>query len=161
MEFLKERQIAETFLLNGKIIDIVPYGEGHINRTFKITTDCEEYILQKINSYVFPDVKGLMNNISLVTDYLKGIGVETLELLSVKTGEKFCKCEDGYYRIFKFIKNCITYQSVDNPVIFKNVGRAFGNFQNYLAEFNAKDLVEVIPDFHNTPKRYNDFLKAF
>ncbi len=36
---------------------------------------------------------------------------------------------------------------------FYLTARAFGKFQQQLLDFPAAELVEVIPDFHNTPKR--------
>ena len=47
------------------------YGSGHINRTYLVKTESgRRYILQKINSAVFPDVRGLMENIAAVTRHL-------------------------------------------------------------------------------------------
>ena len=50
--------------------DIMPYGNGHINDTYS----CEplRYILQRINTTIFKDPDGLMDNIQNVTDHLKG-----------------------------------------------------------------------------------------
>ncbi|MBD5390980.1 aminoglycoside phosphotransferase family protein, partial [bacterium] len=53
-----------------------------------------------------------------------------------------------------------TYQKVPDKKVFYNAGKAFGEFQNYLAEFDASVLTETIPDFHNTPKRCLDFQNA-
>ena len=36
--------------------------------------------------------------------------------------------------------------------MFKNSGKAFGKFQNYLSEFDASMLTETIKDFHNKMK---------
>ncbi|MFR7479229.1 MAG: mucin desulfatase, partial [Acutalibacteraceae bacterium] len=48
-----------------------PFGQGHINRTFRLTEpDGSRYILQRINTSVFPDPAALMQNIQRVTAYL-------------------------------------------------------------------------------------------
>ena len=52
--------LAYGFELNGKIEDIRPFGEGHINKTFLVVTDEDKYILQEINSYIFKDVDALV-----------------------------------------------------------------------------------------------------
>ena len=44
--------------------------------------------------------------------------------------------------------------------MFEESGRAFGQFQNLLASFDASVLSETIPQFHDTPKRYRDFCAA-
>ena len=52
-----------------KGVKVVPYGGGHINSTFLVDTD-PKYILQKINTHVFPHPVELMRNIELVTEHL-------------------------------------------------------------------------------------------
>ena len=39
-----------------------PYGSGHINDTFLVVAD-KRYILQRMNTSIFPDPDGLMKNI--------------------------------------------------------------------------------------------------
>ena len=64
--------IASLFQLDGKAVSVTPYGEGHINRTYRVLTDLgADYILQKINHHIFPDVAGLMENIVSVTSFLR------------------------------------------------------------------------------------------
>ena len=59
------------FLLDGKPVSCQRYGCGHINRTYLVKTDAgRRYIFQRINSLVFPDIKGLMENIAAVTGFL-------------------------------------------------------------------------------------------
>ncbi|MDE7106112.1 MAG: aminoglycoside phosphotransferase family protein, partial [Anaeroplasmataceae bacterium] len=58
------------------------------------------------------------------------------------------------------IENTVTFQMVTDKEVFYNSGKAFGEFQNYLAGFDASLLSETIPNFHNTPKRYLDFEAA-
>ena len=151
--------ITEKFLSGEKVISIQPYGEGHINHTYIVTTDKKRYILQTINEYVFPDIDGLMNNICSVTEHLDGKGAETLSIIHTKDGRSYVR--DGEpYRLFAFNENTITLQTISDERVFKNIGYAFGAFQNQLADFDATTLVEVIPDFHNTPKRFDNFVKA-
>ncbi|MGL4772984.1 MAG: phosphotransferase enzyme family protein, partial [Clostridium sp.] len=38
--------------------------------------------------------------------------------------------------------------------------QAIGNFQNTLSDFDVESLYESIPDFHNTAKRFEAFMKA-
>ena len=49
---------------------------------------------------------------------------------------------------------------VEKPEHFYQSAVAFGNFANLLAEFDASGLYEVIPDFHNTEKRFKDFCES-
>jgi len=161
MDYMKEfKAVAEKFALAGNILSIEPYGEGHINLTLLVTTDERRYIMQKMNTNVFPDTEGLMANICAVTEYLAGKGVETLCVIPTLAGERYYADESGKYRVYDFIENTVTYQKVANSEVFKNSGAAFGEFQNHLAGFDASCLTEVIARFHDTPNRFENFKKA-
>ena len=160
MNDLKNYQkAAEQFRLEGKILSIEPYGEGHINVTMLVTTDKKRYILQKMNTRVFPNSDGLMKNICYVTEHLGKQGVETLEVIPTVDGASYLKGEECY-RVYAFIENTVTYQTVSDEKVFENSGFAFGEFQNYLASFDASLLTETIARFHDTPKRFADFKAA-
>ncbi len=149
----------EQFQIEGEVQTIEPYGEGHINVTTLVTTTKKRYILQKMNTKIFPDSKGLMQNICSVTEHLRARGVETLTVVPTKDGKPYIDGEDCF-RVYDFIEGTVTYQKVESADVFRNSGKAFGEFQNYLAEFDASGLTEIIARFHDTPKRFNDFMQA-
>ena len=153
------KSVAEQFCLIGDVTEICPYGEGHINQTFLVTTTEKRYILQKMNTRVFTDPDSLMANICGVTEHLQARGIETLNVIPTKAGASFLKAEDCY-RVYDFIENTVTYQKVTDKEVFKNSGKAFGEFQNYLAEFDASKLTETIKRFHDTPNRFANFKAA-
>ena len=159
-DFIKEfKEVVEQFQIVGEVTDIIPYGSGHINHTYLVTTTEKRYILQHMNTSIFKDPLGLMNNICYVTEYLENMGVESITVVKTKTGEKFLQGEKCF-RVYDFIENTITYQIVTDAEVFKSSGKAFGEFQNYLAGFDASKLVETIPNFHHTPKRFEAFKAA-
>ena len=100
-----------------------------------------------------------MRNICYVTEFLRKQGVETLNVIATKDGKNYLKGENCY-RVYDFIENTVTYQTVTDKEVFKNSGKAFGEFQNYLAAFDASLLTETIARFHDTPKRFADFKAA-
>lgn len=167
-------KIISNFKINGKLISCERYGEGHINQTFLAIVEQNgkrvDYILQKINDSLFTDVERLMQNIMLVTEYnrakIKARGGnpdrESLSLVYTKDNKAYYYDEEskGYFRVYIFITGAIAYQAVEKPEHFYQSAVAFGNFACLLAEFDATKLYESIPNFHNTEKRYENFLAA-
>lgn len=158
------KNILERFPFEGDILSCARYGNGHINETYLVRTAQRDYILQKINRRVFKDVPALMENIHLVTAHLAKKDSDprrTLTIVKTKDGELFHL--DGaqeYWRVYDFVTDSICFESVSSPQDFYLSGRAFGQFQNQLADFNASRLSETIPRFHDTANRYEIFKKA-
>lgn len=159
----------KNFKLQGKIRGCTPYGNGHINDTFLIITDGKNgyehrYVLQSVNNNVFKKPEQVMQNIEKVTEYLKdkvSDPREVLTLVRTYNGSTYYMDREGFcWRVYDFVSDSICVERPDNKDDFYQSAVAFGKFQRYLTEFPADTLYETIPDFHNTPKRYNDFLKA-
>ena len=151
----------EQFDINDKILGYSPLGNGHINTTYLVTTKSgDNYVLQKINNHVFKDVDLLMNNIYNTTNFLSSKGYETLEIVKTKDHKLYFKSGDNYYRVYTYVKDVICYEGVDDLDAVYNTAKAFGALHKSLFDFPVKSLGEVIPNFHNTEKRYEDFLLA-
>lgn len=162
------------FLVKGSFKSANPSGCGHINDTYEIKIKTPEgidkrYILQRINHNVFKDPEKLMQNVENITKYLRKTITElggdpereTLNLIPADDGKYYIKDENGnYWRVYKFIENAKTYETVEKPEHFYNSGKAFGKFQRLLSDFPAETLHETIPDFHNTKKRFETFVNV-
>ena len=156
--------IANQFDIEGTVISAEPFGNGLINSTILVTTDRAKYILQKINTAVFPDTEGLMDNIVRVTNHLRGkiaaqggdILRQVLTPVAAKNGGWLFENR----RMYRFIDGCVSIEKAENADQFFETGRTFGEFQLMLQDFPAHTLCEVIPDFHNTPKRVEKFEQA-
>ncbi|KAB5608716.1 phosphotransferase enzyme family protein [Bifidobacterium jacchi] len=152
--------IAACFRIDGTVESIEPYGDGHINETYLLVTDAKRYILQRMNTSIFPDTVHLMRNIELVTAFLREHGKETLEIIPTTDGASYIQDERGAWRVYAFIEHTVSYNLVPNIEVFRESGAAFGEFQTYLAEFDASQLTETIAHFHDTPHRFADFKAA-
>ena len=155
-------EIASKFKIEGNLISVLPYGEGHINTTYLVTCDKKRYIMQKINTSLFSEVDKLMNNIMLVTEHVKHNypNETTLSLVYTLEGDSFLKSDIGCFRMYDFIENSVCLQIVSNPYEFNQSAVTFGRFLNMLDTFDASKLYEILPKFHYTPKRYDDLLVA-
>jgi hypothetical protein len=139
--------------------DIVPFGTGLINHTWKITTRNEEYILQRINQNVFKNPPAIAENIRIISDYLKTHAPGYLFVTPVPTihNEDLVYENEGYYRLMPFIRNSRTYAVVSTPDVACEAAREFGCFTRKLSGFDSKRLHITLQDFHNLTLRYRQF----
>ena len=166
-------QISRQFSVSGDCLEVKPFGNGHINDTYAVTCASEggvrRYILQKLNSRVFPHPTALMNNFAAVTAYLRPIikkeggdpDRECLKVIPTVQGAAYYVDGEGeVWRMTQLIENTDAYLVAESSAMFEDAGRAFGLFIKRLEGFDAASLIEVIPDFHNTVKRYENLEKA-
>jgi len=173
MELHKIKALADAFDLKGELVSAEEFGDGHINDTLLLT--CHEgdeknyYVLQKINRAIFKDSEGLMDNMVLVTDYIRNTLIknngdpmrEVLTIVPAKNGQNYTLDEDNYlWRVTLLVPGVYSRSVVENAGMLRETGRAFGKFLADLDGFDASLLKETIPDFHHTPKRFEAFKKA-
>lgn len=151
-------QIAGRFALPSKVFSAEKISFGLINHTFLI--DCKEpesqqrFILQELNSEVFPEPWKVMENILLVTAQLraKNPEQEQLQLIPLKSGEPWLSLPDQrMWRCYAFLEGTETFAKIDSPQLAYRAAAAFGNFQAALVDLEPSQLHETIPNFHHTP----------
>lgn len=163
--------IVSQFKIEGKIKDILPIGNGLINETLRVSTiaaDTPDYILQRINNNVFPDVNLLQHNIEAVTRHirnkLKELGEEDinrkcLHFIESVGGKTYYQDANGnYWRMSVFIPDSFTKEEVSPESVFC-CGETFGNFEKILLDLD-EPLGEVIPNFHNMEFRLHQLHDA-
>ena len=153
---------------NIKVSYCEPYGNGHINDTFLVVAD-KRYILQRMNTSIFTKPVELMENIIGVTEHIRKKTAEmggdvarcSLTVVSTLDGARYFKDSEGYYwRLYDFVEGTVTKERVENANDFYTCAKAFGNFQQMLSDYPAETLNEPIANFHNTPWRYENLMKA-
>ena len=147
-------KIAKKFDVEGNPVKIETIDVGHINKTYLVEYDnTKKYILQYVNTNVFPKIFELMDNVDRVTNYIRKKGNNvTLNFIKTK-GENPNYIYNHNWRLQEFLENTKTYLSTENLNILQEAGRAVGNFQKQLNGFEAETLFETIPQFHYTPNR--------
>lgn len=175
-EIMVEKQIREVcdrFGLQGEYRYYEVLNSGHINTTYRVffwrDETLKDYILQRVNTYVFQDPVGVMANISSVTEFIRAKIKEkqatakrnVLHYSTTADGEYYTFLEDGgFWRCCRYIDDSVSFEHTDNLKVIEESGRAFGEFQMYLSDFPVEKLNIVIPHFHNTVLRYQAFRDA-
>ena len=155
-------RIASQFAIEGEIVAIEPLGEGFINDTYVVTTsgDAPNYILQRKNHNVFPDVPAMMANIKRVTEHIKTKVAdpmrETLTIVPAKDGRLYVEEDNNYWAACLYIANTVTYDRADTTALAYQGGVGIGRFQALLADF-TEPLHETIKGFHNIRWRFEQW----
>lgn len=155
-------KVLHSYNFANEITSIQKYGYGRINKTWLVETASGKFILQKINNELFKNIPKLMNNIIMITEHLKtknqNNSRSVLSIINNKHNKPFTKINHEYFRVYEYIDNSVCYQTSKNYETIKKLGFAFGDFQKNLSDFDQSKLYTTIPNFHNTSKRYNDFI---
>jgi len=164
--------VLRHFQISGEFLSAAPYGSGHINDTwcavFHLNGTPSRTILQRINHNIFKNPVALMQNIERVTAHLAArvagepdSARRALTLIPAHDGRTWHVDAEGFYwRAYPFIENARSYDAVETAQQAYQAARAFGRFQQLLADLPAPRLYDTIPDFHHTPRRFQALERA-
>ena len=159
------QEIASQFALEGAITAIDSLGEGFINDTFIVRTagDAPDYILQRKNKSIFPDVPAMMENIRKVTDHIRRRVAaaggdprrEAMTVVVTRDGKLYHVDAQGeYWAVSVFISDTIAYNKADSPELARKGGEGIGKFQAQLADFTEPLAETVYLDILSQAQRY-------
>jgi len=150
-------QVLQQFCLDGTPVSCEPFGNGHINRTFRVTCSSGRvYTLQRINRVAFRHPEELIENIDAVSRFIakKNTGLEMIRLCTARGGRKYAVDAQGeFWRAYDYISGGLSLEAPRDCNDFYQAAVAFGKFQQALADFPAVTLHETIPRFHDTEDR--------
>jgi len=168
--------IARQFAMDGQLQSVTPYGSGHINDTYCAVFSqggcTARLIVQRIHTGIFRDPSALMENIRRVTSHLalkmqaepdcaRDWERRVLTVIPARDGRAWHEdAAGGWWRAYPLIEGAHSLDAVESAEQAYEAARAFGRFQQLLADLPAPRLHDTIPDFHNTPKRFADFERA-
>ena len=149
---------AFAFQIKGAPVSCREFGQGHINLTLRLTTDQgAEYILQRINQYVFRQPVQLMENAVAITQFIRAKDPDprhTLHFVPANDGTYYFIDQDReFWRMYEYVEG-LSLDAPESEADLYQSALAFGNFQMLLADFPAHTLHDTIPEFHNTVDRY-------
>ena len=197
MDPVKEKlaYICRQFRIPGELLLYRLIPNGHINTAYYTAVydgkEVKQYLVQKVNTYVFREPAGMMRNIDLITRHImeKERTMERrrrLHFHHTAEGKNYLVLKDGeavspenvsfheeggpdregedqveFWRLYNYIENSVSFETAEgNPEVLRMSGKAFGRFLLQLQDFEAGQLIESIPHFHDTRKRLEDFFRT-
>jgi thiamine kinase-like enzyme len=146
---------ARFFVKPGVNFGIGRLGDGNINATYLVRSPDSSFVLQRINSHVFPRPDLVVENFAMVTGHLAARNRDLfpqwqdIRLIPTITGQPFLKDEcGGIWRAQNYIEKTATFSVIDSTSRARQVGWALGSFHHLISDLPAASLQEILPGFH-------------
>ncbi|MGE0479512.1 MAG: aminoglycoside phosphotransferase family protein [Phycisphaerae bacterium] len=167
--------LIECFDLPGRALSAEPLAGGHIHDSVVVTLApsagaARRVLLQRINTRVFPHVPTLMDNVARVARHLASNQPApaapadrraSLRYIPTRTGGLALETADhGVWRLMQYIEPHATFVVAPSDDVAERAAFAFGDFQRRLLDLPAPPLHEIIPHFHDTPRRFESLEAA-
>lgn len=162
----KLEEVSRKFRIEGTFVGYETIQVGNVNKTYEVKFilpdgNPKSFLIQNVNTYAFRAPVQLMENIDKVTEHIRAKKPGQVALHFHHTEDRKTYVADGtnFWRMTNFIRS-VTHNRVTSSNIIRNAGKAFGEFQMQLSDFDINQLYETIPDFHNTRARYEQLMDA-
>ena len=154
--------ILKQFGFDAKQFEIEKFGSGHINNTFLLISSSGNFILQKINIFVFKNPDIIAENVSRTSEYLNCKHPEYLFIHCLKTisGEELLEHNGEFWRISPFVENSYSINILEDPTMAQEAAAAFGKLTKNLHGMPTDGLKPSIEGFHDLAWRFEQFLEA-
>jgi hypothetical protein len=159
------KDIVNKFFPGKTVVEVSPYGNGHINDTYKVILEgeAEPLILQKINVAVFTNPDGLVDNHIKIQRFLED-GDSDLEIPSLcpvsAGGYLHIDASEGVWRMMNFITDSYSIGIVTQDWQASQAGNGYGWFAKSCSSLDASEFVEAIKDFHRLSFRVGQLDEA-
>lgn len=165
-------ELLTAYGLDPASMKVMPLGQGHIHDTYLVEHREDPgppLVLQKMNNYVFKDIPVLMKNMELVSEHIafknrkagKDPAKHGILLLEAEEGKSYIgNDESGYWRMFWFIEDQVSYETAENEKIAFEGGKAIAHFQSMLTDLDPEKIGDSIPGFHSLETRRSQLKEA-
>jgi Ser/Thr protein kinase RdoA (MazF antagonist) len=157
---------AEQFAPAGSTVAVQEYGSGNVNDTYLVTVGAtmpEMFILQRINTHVFPHPDWIMLNMRAFCEHVEerldeeqtrsGRRWEVPAVLRARDGQDFFLDKEGsFWRATSFIGSSQTYETVQDSNHAREAGYALGRFHSLISDLDTASLLDTLVGFHITPR---------
>ena len=159
--------LVNRFNVKGRLVTLVPFGNGNINDTFlavfRNTFTETQLILQRVNRNVFPQPEQIMANMHAITLHCH----EKLErdaatdrddrvwqmprIIKAKDGADYVTDENGdVWRVITRILSTHAFDTAQGPEHAMECGATLGHFHYLVSDMDPGQVIDPLPGFHVT-----------
>ncbi len=159
--------LANKFNVKGRLVTIVPFGNGNINDTFlavfRNTFSETQVVLQRVNKTVFPQPEVIMRNMQKITlhchEKLEADAAagrddrvwQMTRIIKTKDGADFVVDDKGdVWRVITRILSAHAFDTAQSPEHALECGAALGHFHYLVSDMDPSAVTDPLPGFHIT-----------
>ena len=157
MELIEINKIVKQFFPTEEVIAFSTNDKGLINQTFVVSVgkiNTKQFILQSINTAIFPLYKKGLQNIILVKKELQKSDFSYS--FPTPINDKYICIDEVVWRMFPFVEESICYEKVKDKEQAFDAAKCLGEFYKALHNFDAEQLHITLPNFHNAAFRFKE-----
>ena len=158
MELELAQKILKRFEIYDAVISIKQIKTGLINHTFELSAHVNKYILQRVNTQVFPNYQQGLENIILIKKWLKETNY-SYEFPSPLQNQ-YLNFDNKLWRLLPYVKNSKSINKVSKIREAEEAVKCMTEFYKCLEDFPIEKLNITIPNFHSGKHKILDFQKA-
>lgn len=156
-------RIAAAFARDGTVETLRPLGNGNINTTYLVEGGAfEPFVLQRLNTAVFPRPKLVMGNLLAIGTHVGGrLQREGLtaddhrwvlpRLLHTVSGDPWLEEGGEFWRAISYVPHTTSLDALETPGQAREVGYGLGRFHELLHDLPLERLADTLEGFHITP----------
>jgi thiamine kinase-like enzyme len=157
LELIEINKIVKQFFPTEEVIAFSTNDKGLINQTFVVSVgkiNTKQFILQSINTAIFPLYKKGLQNIILVKKELQKSDFSYS--FPTPINDKYICIDEVVWRMFPFVEESICYEKVKDKEQAFDAAKCLGEFYKALHNFDAEQLHITLPNFHNAAFRFKE-----
>lgn len=134
---------------------VIPINTGLINSTYLINLGVNQFILQAINTTIFPEPEHIISNMLILSRFLKekDYPKHTLNVRTNRNGFYLTFSNGKVWRMTDFIPNSKAFNQVNSKKQAYEAAKAISEFHYYLKDFSVERISPGIKDFLAFEKR--------
>ncbi len=154
---------ASKQFTHAAISEITALGNGLINDTYLVKTETEQFVLQRINSLVFPEPDLVMENLFALNQHVQKKNSTEIKLIipkiirAINQGCYFIDQQNDCWRALTFINNTVSKESISSQHEAEQVGFALAHFHRLLCDVKRDLFHDTLPGFHITPAYFQNY----
>lgn len=158
-----QHDVLEAFCKDPTICTVRSLGLGNINDTYLVQSATHSFVLQRINSDVFPEPLRVIKNFHKITNHLSKkrgkVGRQLQLAVPELTLENLLFYRDNkgaFWRGQSYLphKSC---QVLASPEQARRVGRALATFHLLVGDLDAQEILDPLPGFHDLPRYLEEY----